>query len=61
MEQQPLGDRSFRALVLFDFSQPDLRPAQEVCGRGFGSREGDEWKAEIKPRWLARDGWEEKN
>lgn len=36
MEQQPLRDWSFRALVLLYFSQPDLSPAQEVWGLGKG-------------------------
>jgi len=30
VEQQPLGDWSFGALVLLYLSQSDLRPAQEV-------------------------------
>lgn len=38
VEQQPLCDWSFRALVLFYFSQPDLSPTKEVCG--------DKWRTE---------------
>lgn len=33
VEQQPLCDWSLGTLILFDFSQPDLRPSQEVCWR----------------------------
>lgn len=40
VEQQPLCDWSLGALVLFDLSQPDLRPSQEVCWRG------REWESE---------------
>lgn len=40
MEQQALCDWSFRALVLFDFSQPDFSSAQEVCGEKTLIREG---------------------
>lgn len=44
VEKQPLCNWSFRALVLLDFCQADLRPAQEVCGQKWNTYS----KSEVK-------------
>lgn len=64
VEQQPLCDWSFRALVLFYFSQPDLRPAEEVLrwrdsdGEWGENVEENNFRQKLNVRMLLTVRWE---